>query len=711
MSPAQAQRLTFLLLCGCSLAGPAPAQEDILLPEVKVKARKPDGRTDAQRIAPTTTVNRERMDRWQASTVFEAAEGVPGVSLNGGPRSAGTLFNIRGYSDPEDVMVKLDGAQKSFEKYRFGGTFLEPELLKSFEVTRGSDVLQGSGNLGGTVSATTRDAADFLKPGQRAGLRLKYGTGSVNDEIARTGIGFARPTQRLDLLVAATRRNSGDYRTGEGTVLEDSAIDQRSLLAKGTYFVTDALSATLSALTLADATLQPFDATAGQPGLFGTVRREVDDRTNTATLRFNPGSRWVDLTFVAGHARTQVADECRPGRCVFSNPITGVVRDTFDFDVTTLDTRNTARFATGMVAHTLTLGVQYVRNRREVSRVTENQSLNDTRYPGGFNPAQPPGTRTTLGVALVDDLTWGNFSLVPGLRWDLNQVEAAGGTKARLDQFGQSSLVTVRETTRSLTAGYRPGGGAWLLGYRYVEGFRPPSIDEYFIQGAFGRCIPFFLGSAAPPSGICGDLYVPERASTHELSVGLSSWQPLPGVSAEARLVWFRNYRRNLLFSLRATSPGVVEQPGWEDRGGVEAEAGFTGRHFFGNAAWTRIEGEVFDGVRITDLFNVPGETVSITLGARAAQNRLDVGFRVRDVSARTVVIGLAPGSVPILGTQDGFRLLDLFLGYRPYQQVEFRVALDNALNEAYFLNNGFGGGIGAPAPGRNLRLSVAAQF
>lgn len=711
MSPAQAQRLTFLLLCGCSLAGPAPAQEDILLPEVKVKARKPDGRTDAQRIAPTTTVNRERMDRWQASTVFEAAEGVPGVSLNGGPRSAGTLFNIRGYSDPEDVMVKLDGAQKSFEKYRFGGTFLEPELLKSFEVTRGSDVLQGSGNLGGTVSATTRDAADFLKPGQRAGLRLKYGTGSVNDEIARTGIGFARPTQRLDLLVAATRRTSGDYRTADGTTLADSAIDQRSVLAKGTYFATDALSLTLSSSRLTDESLQAFDATAGQPGVFGTVRRTVDDRTDTATLRYAPGSRWIDVTAVAGLSQTRVTDLCRPGTCLFANPITGDVLDTFDFDGTTLDARNAARIDTGAVVHAVTIGAQYVRNRREVTRVTENAAINDRQYPGGFNPAQPPGTRTTVGIALVDAMSWGDFSLAPGLRWDYNQVEAEGGTAVRLDSFGQPSVVAVRETTRSLTAGYRPAGGAWLLGYRYVEGFRPPSIDEYFTQGAFGRCIPPLLGSSTPPSRICGDLYVPERASTHELSLGLSPWQPAPGVTAEARAVLFRNYRRNLLLSLRETSPGIVEQPGWEDRQGVELEAGFDSRHVFGNAAYTRIEGEVFDGVRVTDLFNVPGETVSFTLGARAAQNRLDVGFRVRNVSARTVVIGLAPGNVPILGTQDGYRLLDLFLGFRPHPAVEVRVALDNATNEAYFLNNGFGGAIGAPAPGRNLRLSVAAQF
>ena len=47
----------------------------------------------------------------------------------------------------------------------------------------------------------------------------------------------------------------------------------------------------------------------------------------------------------------------------------------------------------------------------------------------------------------------------------------------------------------------------------------------------------------------------------------------------------------------------------------------------------------------------------------------------------------------------------------RPSPDVEYRVAVDNVMNEAYFLNNGFGGSIGAPAPGRSVRFFVAVQF
>lgn len=687
-----------------------------VLKEVKVKAAR-ERRTDVQRTAPTTTVDRARMDRWQAATVFEAVEGIPGVAVEGGPRASGTVFNIRGYNDSEDVLVKLDGAQKSFEKYRFGGTFIEPELLKTVSVTRGPDLISGAGALGGTVNAVTRDAADLLKPGQKVGARLKFGTGSVNDEILRHGAAYARPTETVDLLVSATRRNASDYTLADGTKLADSAIDQRALLFKGTVFPTAGLSMSLSVADNSNRGLEAFDATGGQPGLFGTVVRSVDDSTYTLNTRYEaPNNPWIDLTGVVGRSLTDVNDLSKPGQSIFANAITGDVNDYYAFDVWTLDLRNTSRFRTGRIANEITVSLQGVTNEREALRITSNPAVNNALYPGGYNPAQPSGKRESLGLVLVYTASWGPFSLSPGIRYDRYATSVVGPTQAYLEANGEASTVRLAQTTHSLAGTFRPAQSPWVLGYRYVEAFRPPLLDEAFTQGAFSRCNSFTMPNLAPVTGVCGSLYQPELSQTREASLAYAPITPMPGLKLDGRIAYFQTDRRQVLASIRETGPGEIGQPGTEYRHGFEMEGGFAWHALFGNAAYTKINGEmqnVYIDAPTYPLFTVPGDTLSLTLGARLFGNKVDIGFRYRHVGDRVVTVPPAPpttANAPSLGTQPAYELLDLFFGWRPRTDTEVRVALDNALNESYFLN-GYGGAQGVRAPGRNLRVSVAVEF
>lgn len=696
-----------LALLAGAVARPAGAQ--VTAPVVEVTAAR-DREPDTVKSRPERRIGRAQMDRLQAATIFETVVGTPGVSLNGGPRASGTTFNIRGYGDTDDVLIKLDGAQKNFEKYRFGGTFIEPELLKGVAVSRGPDLLSGSGALGGTVSATTRDAADFLRPGERAGVRLKYATATVNREIARTAIGFARPRDDLDLLVAATRRTGSEYQIADGSRLPDSSVNQRSLLAKGTWFPTDEIALAWSTTTVDNRSREAYDATGGVPGAFGSVIRTVDDTTHTLNATYSNGGPWLDLAASIGRSSTAVTDLHRPGETLFSNAVTGNVNDAFTYDVTTVELRNTSRYGLGAVQGELVALVQNVRNARVVTRVTQNAAINASLYAGGFNPSQPSGTREAAGIVLVNTFRHGPVTVAPGLRWDRNQVTADGQARANVARFGQSFDITAQQWSGSLAATYRIGETPLLLGYRYVQAFKPPLVDEYFTQGAFSRCNAGNLGSLAPASGICGSLYRPERADTQEWSLTLPPIPASDRVAIDGRLAHFRNERRHLLLSLMPVG-GAIGQPGWEHREGVEFEINATSPQWFGSASWAQIHGQVFDGRQYLDLYDAPGDTITLMLGLRLGADRFDVGFRYRNVGARSVVTGLASGNRPIVGRQEGHALLDLFLGFRPSHDVEFRIALDNALNEAYSLNNGFGGSIGSPAPGRNLRFSVYAQF
>jgi hemoglobin/transferrin/lactoferrin receptor protein len=144
----------------------------------------------------------------------------------------------------------------------------------------------------------------------------------------------------------------------------------------------------------------------------------------------------------------------------------------------------------------------------------------------------------------------------------------------------------------------------------------------------------------------------------------------------------------------------------------VEVEANLDARHVFANVAWTRIDGEARDGRGgVSSLYTVPGDTLSLTLGGRALEGRVDAGVRYRHVGPRAFPVGVAPvGGLPPLGTQPGFELVDLFVGMRPSPGFELRFGVENATNESYFLT-GFGGGQGAQAPGRGYRVTGTLQF
>ncbi len=213
----------------------ASAQDDAAsrtLPQVQVT-----GETDAPEALPptqsTTVIDATTIERKQAATIFDVVKDAPGVSVDGGPRATGMKFNIRGFRGNEDVLFKIDGGIKGFEKYRFGsGVFIEPELIKSVTIERGPSLLTGSGAIGGAVIATTKSAADLLAPGQRIGAMLKLGYDSNNHGRMGMVTVYGRPTETSDLLVSTVKRESSDFRLANGQRFPATAEDLGSSLIK-----------------------------------------------------------------------------------------------------------------------------------------------------------------------------------------------------------------------------------------------------------------------------------------------------------------------------------------------------------------------------------------------------------------------------------------------------------------------------------------------
>lgn len=715
-------------------------QEDTLvLAEVDVT-----GKREAIEIDPVrsrTTVTGKELERRQSDNVFNVLQDIPGVSVDGGPLASGMKFNVRGFSDTEDVLIKLDGATRNFEKYRFGsGVFVEPELLKAIEVTRGpAGVLQGSGAIGGVVEMRTKDAADLLRPGEIAGARIKSGISSNNVERVVSASAYGMAFKSLDLLTNLTWRDSDNIRTASGNELKNTTSKRLSGLAKATYRLWPGAGISLGQAYFQEDTLQPFDATIGIPGVFGFVRRDVIDSTSTANIEFTPTTQmlvpWINLKGTFGYTGTSVTDSDRQnatGVLIHNAPT-----NFFDYRVATFNLTNTSAFRVGPVRNAFTYGVQYNRNNRTSTSYQPNTRLTVD------NLSQPSGTRSNLAYMIENRLEIGQMSLTTGLRHDTYKVEVdAQDTRDLLQLEGRGPRIEFGRTVPTAGVAWNVLNGPVTAFYNYAEAFRPPLVDEYFTQGSFSRCASFLVGMLAPNSGVCGDRYVPQSSRTHEFGLSLN----YPGLFTSgdiltAKVVYFRSLVANTLYSLAArTASGALCKPlppiivggvniggngdlcthftqdGKEQREGIEFELGFRTKHWFSNLSVAAVRGkQVCDGER--DLFNIAGDTLVFTVGRNDLGNRLEYGYRVRAVDGRRVITGFAGSVVSpcntglIIGDQAGYILHNLFAAYHPTDWLNLNLAVDNFTNTRYFLNNGFAGGIGQEAPGYNVRFFASFTY
>lgn len=705
------------------------------LPEVSVKDKRVIEDSGINRTLPITTITSDQLQRSQPSNIFDAVRSAPGVSINGGPRPSGMSFNIRGYEDNEDVLVKVDGVPKGFEKYRMGGTFIEPELLKSIEIQRGPQIASGSGSLGGTVIANTKDAEDFLKPGQKYGAKAKFGYGNNSDEYSRSYLLYARPDERVDILYNYSNRTANNITLGDNSKLANSAIQSVSHLLKFSLFPTEDLQLVTSIVKFEDSGLQQYDVNSATPGFFGKTIRSVDDFTWSETVKYNPDHPWVNFKAIVGAGHSDVEDFFPPG---FSDVVnraqpdcngiiyipdpsnTGICRgnatDTYNFKTRTVDISNEAIFAEkGFFNVSLLTGYQYNFSHRDVTRVFDNAVISPV---GGFNPAVPPGTKTFHAIYIQPKFEIGQVSIIPGYRQDRYKVEADGGTLALLRRFGQESKIEFKEETWSLGLAYdffdRKNPEKLTLYSNYGQGFRPPLIDEYFTQGPFGFCRSPFMPTQGRPSQICGDYYKPQLSESTEAGVSYQTPHLLgTDVFFTGKLNFFHINTSRLLSSLGEDN-GRVTQDGWERRNGVEIESFVQYKSLYARAGYSRITGEQVTGhldLINTPLFTAPGNTFNLNVGAELSKS-VDINLTYRRVSERDIIVG---GSGTLLnpyrfGIQDGYELWNAGVRWKASEQLTFRLIGENLKNEFYNLNGSFGS-LGLPAPGRNVKFLVELTY
>ncbi len=658
-------------------------------------------------------IEREEIERSQASSIGDVLQNTPGVLVDGGARRAGQQPTIRGFRE-EDIVILIDGVRQNFLSVHDGRVFIEPDLLKTVEVVKGPiSSLYGSGALGGIIALTTVDASDFLAPGETQGVRLKTGYSSATEEVLATTTAFARSeTGNLEVLGSFVYRNNNDIKLGEGARFGTTTFKElpnEEDIRSGLFKIKAEVAKDLS-LTGTWITYNNDGKNANNPQGIAIpnannrlVGRDVDSDNLSGKLSWNPADNpLIDGNLLAYWARNrnsedESVDPVNPRNRILSREVETVG--------ISIDNRSRVRLSdTAKV--TFTYGAEYY--------VDEQTGEDNNILGGGLNPVAD--AEAAYGGAFVQaelNLTRplglpGELTFLPSIRFDTFDLTYKDDDP-NLRDFSDQAI------SKKLGVAYKPADWLLLFG-NYGEAFRAPSFTEFYAQGNH-----FPGGLFFPPFGppqLRYNIFIPNPNLRPQEGVSLEG-----GLGFDFKNVVMQGDRLKIKGSYWTTDAtdfidGIVEDSGCSfapfppfnqatcfstfinrdaELDGVEIEVKYDSYRFFAGFAYETIDGRdkdtgaflgslypdryIFDlGVKLPEYWSLMGA-------------RLTLADDFTKVNSPTQVI-------------DGYTTLDLYASFEPLEGhlkgLRVDVGIDNVTDEAYAR--------GAPTnfqPGRDYKAAV----
>lgn len=656
-----------------------------------------------------TVVGQEDIDREQATLIGDILKRIPGVNTSGSDRAFGQTFNIRGVGAPENageegrIIVNVDGVNKFYEQYRMGGFFSDPELYKTVEVLRGpaSSTLYGSGALGGVINFTTKDASDFIEPGQNGALRLK-GSYSSNEKGYLSSFVLAqRLSPDAEFLVTGNYRTANNYSTGDGLEVRSSFFDTWSGLAKATANVGDEGRIRLSYQRWdSDADRQDYAQSGtdtlirGGP-MFGLIDRHVVDDTIVTSYE-NPfeDNDWLDLIISGSYSNTKAEQRNATG-----NPMMGLSCATsqlfcdtdYGYLTAQFSIENTSEFHGDSWDNYLTYGWQLAHQQRTAKVLT------GTAGGIGFHPE---GKDLRNGIFVQNEFVWDDkLTIIPGVRFDTRSLSPGAST-------GVTAGFEDTAVSPKIAAHYRFNENVAVFG-SFVHTERFPTIDEVFSTTS-SRSV--FL----PSFGL-----QKEKSNNWEGGIALSGYDMIrPGDSVQMKTTYFHNSIDDLIALNPNLTAGFNAVEGYQNINrarihGVEVEIAYDSDYVFASAGYSHTIGRnATNGQHLT---TVAPHEFSFNVGGRLPDRDVEFGLKSRIVagpqdSCRDSATSVAcPGASPSRFSES-FNVHDIYLSWTPkggqFTGLEVQVGVDNVFDRNYkeFLNNDF-------SKGRTFKISLARKF
>lgn len=386
-----------------------------------------------------TLVTREEIDARNPTSVMEVLESVPGVQVDqaGSPGGYANIY-IRG-SDPETVLVLIDGVRVNDPMLSRGGAYdlssIDPSTIERIEVLRGAgSALYGADAMGGVVNIVTRRATEPGVHGTAHG-------GIGGNGYGQYGASLWGGTETIQLSLNGSKLEDGE--TEDGGTLDLGTVNGRLSIRPADWMSLDLYARHTERESTS------FPESSG--GIDQAVLRELEERearetTLGAQLKLQPWERvGFNLQFTHYNRDEEIdTPGVAPG---LGNPfgLPPTVSET-DFD------RDTAAAS---VAFKLPLDSDLVVGYEYMWEAGNNESVRFFPFPvpGDFELERK--TYSLFGELISRPVE--GLVIQLGLRED--------------DPSGLSA-----ETTGSAGVRYTFARSGTSVKARYAEGYRPPSF-------------------------------------------------------------------------------------------------------------------------------------------------------------------------------------------------------------------------------------------
>ncbi len=627
----------------------ATAQEISLEGIVVTTSKVEESAIDA--LSGSSAVGKEQLDQqFQPEFAAEILKTLPGVGAQQNNRDTGVAVNIRGLQDFGRVNVLIEGARQNFQRsgHAANGVFyIEPEMIKAVEVTRGpTSTIYGSGAIGGVVAFELLDAEDILEAGEYAAVRTKgrFATNGEGKFGSETG---AIRAGNFDVVGQINGNRSDAYDDGNGNEVPDTEQTTTSQFVKARWRPAAGHEITASIINYESEFVDRTEASATSP----LIQRDSDLDNRQYTLGYTyskPEDTLVDFDAKIYRTTTNL-DQTRR-----SNDAPRF------FDITTdgVDVHNTSRFEFQSIKMAFTYGGDAFEDRVETLDLTSNG-----------DEFTPSGKRNVEGAFFQSRLTFFEIvDLVGALRYD--QYELSGDNLS-----SDGSRVSPK-----VTLGVTPIMGATLFA-TYAEGYRAPALSETLPSGLH----PGFPFVILPNTDLR-----PEVAHNIEAGLNLKYDNVAAANDAfRAKIVAFRNKVDDYIGPDDQTNPGCFAPPfpscgtyqyvnfGQAKFEGVELEASYDARVWFMAINASHVRGT--DEETGEPILSVRPDQIVATLGMRAFEDKLVFGGRGRLVDAQERV----PTS-SLARISDGYAIFDLFAQYQLNEATALNVNIDNLFDHTY---------------------------
>lgn len=622
----------------------------LTLPEIRIEA------SAAQSLLGNVQITEDEIEERNPSSIRDVFDGEASVTASGGASIAQKVY-VNGIEESL-LSVTIDGARQNKSAFHHtGNVLIDPALLKSVDVSEGlAPADAGPGALGGALAYTTKDARDFLAPGDSFGGMSALALGS-NGQDFRGTLALAGQRDGFEGLLSVTRQTGDEYEDGDGVTMPGTEADISDYVGKLGYTTDTGHRFELSASRTEDT-----GDRVGQEGPGGLIfiRPDFASVVGRDSVVVEGLSRRTSYTF-------DYVDEQPEG---WLAPKVQLTYNEQEID------------AGGVYGINKSLSGTFA-NEFALSNGSVNAGLDFFNEKAkGEQQGEPPfdvtGEEKMWNVGLFaqarQDVT-DRVSVSYGGRWDVQEFTGSDGSD--FDGNGVSangSVDVILNSWLTLNAGYATTWGGYELGEAAVIDLGTPWNYDGFTTSR-SRAARVGLRYENGPFAASGALF---RTDVDDITAIL----PTDG--------------------LRGASTDLRSQ-------GFDGSASLTGEQAFVRLNYTYADVEL-DGTTIPSTSYYLGRPVGHIFGLEGAY-----AFNDQWRAGGTAEIALDNDDTEV--DLDGYQVLNLYGAYTPraYESVELRLDVRNVLDETYASRSAdgidFPGVVPLNEPGRTFLVTARVLF